>query len=192
MPQLKAHERFVKSLLLVAFLFVLPASAAASPVSYGAFEVVNSAGVKDINGKKAPLDRDDTMAVSTMTLSTDGQLLHLETGETRLTLYKVPAGLKDLTWNSDGTALLHRSDILALSGKSDLTEVETWGAAIDWPGAGEATMVMFRLNDATFAGFLISKPGGATIVRQMEFHQLAGPRHRPEGFSTREESGRRR
>ncbi|MBD8890118.1 hypothetical protein [Roseibium litorale] len=139
---------------------------------------MNSAGFREIDGTKTPLSKDSAIGVSVMTLSSDGGKLTLSTGETRLTLYRITSGLEGLEWNATGTTLLHREDILSLSQKTSLSDVETWGAAIDWPGAGHAKMVMFRLSDSSFTGFLISTPGASTLVRQMEFHLLSGPRRR--------------
>lgn len=168
----------MKCLLILAAMLCLASAGQAEEVSFGRFEVVNSAGFRQVENEKIPLSKDAAIAVSVMTLSEDGEKLTLATGDTRLALYRLATGLEGIEWDSTGTTLLHRKDILSIAGQTELSGVETWGAEIDWPGVGRARMVMFRLSDSSFAGFLVSQPGATKLVRQMEFHQLAGPRHR--------------
>lgn len=147
----------------------------------GFYQVVNSAGMIKENAGVSTMGTDMDSAQVQFSLAKEDKELTLNINGSSIVLFKLDKGLAALDWSFDGAPLLQREDVLALSGAGTLTEVDTWGASLDWPNLGKATMVLFRVNDVSFAGFLISTPGEKTVVRQMEFHPVSGPRKRRRG-----------
>jgi len=162
-------------------LFFIALVAPALAADLGLYQVVNSAGL--IKSSSGIVSMNADLEIGQVRLSTDknDSELALNINGSKIVLYELQKGLAALDWTFDGALLLRRDDILALSGKEVLENVETWGASLDWPDLGKATMVLFRIQKQAFAGFLISTPEGKTIVRQMEFHPAAGPSKRRKG-----------
>lgn len=121
---------------------------------------------------------DTTVGAARVEQGLDGGL-RVDVNGTRFDLYPLEDGLAALEWNADGTSLLHAIDIQALFGKTGGEDVPAWGADLAWPGAGKVQMVLLPLGDGAYAGFLISRPGNRTVVRQMEFRQVAERSNRP-------------
>ena len=164
--------------LLVLLGTVLPL-AAEPDVPHGTFKVVNTEGFLQENGRRTALPVDTDIGSAQIKIL-DTADLRLTINATQIVLYRLEQGLAALDWNSDGTALLHAVDIQALLDKADSKDVPAWGATLDWPGLGDAKLVLLPLGENAFTGFLISRPGRKTVVRQMEFRKVFGPANRPE------------
>ncbi|WP_439530421.1 hypothetical protein [Pannonibacter sp.] len=148
-------------------------------IALGPYQVVNTAGfATDADGQREDLPTDLRSVEVLLDLTRDRTVMVLTFETMRLTLPRLWNGLAAVDWGSSGAITLRREDILTLTGKETLEQVDTFGARIDWPGVGPATLVMFEAGGSSFAGFLISKPGGRTIVRQMEAHRYFASRPR--------------
>lgn len=119
----------------------------------------------------------ETGTVSVRQNGSDDLLLSINGSD--LKLYRIDNGLAALAWNSDGSFLLDYADILDLSTKLSAEDIPAWGAEIFWPGLGKVRMVILPLRENAYTGFLISRPSGNLIVRQMELRKLTGPLNRP-------------
>ncbi len=168
--------------LLVFLVSVLPLQAESIPV--GVFKVVNTEGFVQSNGERVALATD--MSEGTALIERDAtNRLDVEINGAKLSLFPLEQGLAALTWDANGTSLLHDIDIQALFGKDNPADVPAWGAELDWPGSGTVQLVLLPLGERAYTAFLISHPGNRTVVRQMEFRQSYGPSDRPEiSFST--------
>ena len=180
-PRVGALVGLVCGLLLL--LLAAAPGAAETPVpnviTLGPYQFVNTAGFStDAAGKRTemPTDLGSVEVFVDMTPNRDTLILGFES--MRLQLQRLPKGLAALDWSSSSTITLRREDILTLTGKATLEAVETFATRLDWPGIGPATLVMFEAGGGSFAGFLISKPGGRTVVRQMEAHRYFASRPR--------------
>lgn len=156
-----------------------PVQAAGTP-PLGGFKVVNTGGFVQTGETRSPLEADVAIVTARIEPSENDGLTVLING-VEIRLFRLEQGLGALEWNAGGTALLHSADILALFGTSDEAEVPAWGANLDWPGAGPVQMILLPLGETAYTGFLISRPGKKTVVRQMEFRQVFGPSNRPSG-----------
>ena len=143
------------------------------------YTVVNTGGFTEMDGTRTPIrlqpvDREVTIlqanAKRTLLFSIEGS---------EIVLFRLTDGLSSLEWDSDGTGLLDKADVLAISNKNSLAEIPAWGARLDWPGLGPATMVVFAPTTGAYYGFLISSKNGTRFVRQMEFRPSGGPANRP-------------
>lgn len=148
----------------------------------GKFRLINSAGFVQQDGVRTPIRTEGTTATAHIGTDDAGNLV-VEINGTQIQLFRLERGLAALKWNADETALLHDVDIQALFGSNAGEEVPAWGASIAWPGAGEVQMVLLPLGKNAYTGFLISRPGSKTVVRQMEFRQDFGPSNRPQTAS---------
>jgi len=158
---------------------VLLAAGPGLSLDLGPHRIVNTGGfVAGADGTVVPLPQDLGTADLTLHLSDDATVLTLDIAGTRVALFRRPDGLASIDWTPRAGVVIHRDDLLALAGKTRLEEVDTWGAEIDWPASGPATLVLFDVANAAYAGFLVSRPGGKTVVRQMELHRHIGPRRR--------------
>ncbi|MEP0456499.1 MAG: hypothetical protein ABJD57_26895 [Roseibium sp.] len=147
-------------------------------VATGTFKIVNTGGFVGEDGIRRALATDTAMGTVKMSpVPGTGDLL-LEISGSRMELFAMEKGLSEFFWDPKDTNLLHGSDILDLSAKNSLEDVSAWAARIEWPNLGKVTLVLFNYDPASYGGFLISNPSKKTVVRQMEFHQLHGPRHR--------------
>ncbi|MEJ8476731.1 hypothetical protein [Roseibium algae] len=142
------------------------------------FKIVNTGGFVEAHGIRERLAPEAEVGTIWISTAVDNSNLQIEIRGTKITLFPLTNGLASIKWDSTDTDLLHDQDILSLSGKDSLKNVETWAAKIDWPKAGPSTLVLFKFDERSFGGFLISKPSEAKIVRQMEFHQMHGRRQR--------------
>jgi hypothetical protein len=166
-------------LLLLAAAPVAAETPVPNVITLGPYQFVNTAGFStDAAGKRTemPTDLGSVEVFVDMTPNRDTLILGFES--MRLQLQRLPKGLAALDWSSSSTITLRREDILTLTGKATLEAVETFATRLDWPGIGPATLVMFEAGGGSFAGFLISKPGGRTVVRQMEAHRYFASRPR--------------
>ena len=166
-------------LLLLAAAPVAAETPVPNVITLGPYQFVNTAGFStDAAGKRTemPTDLGSVEVFVDMTPNRDTLILGFES--MRLQLQRLPKGLAALDWSSSSTITLRREDILTLAGKATLEAVETFATRLDWPGIGPATLVMFEAGGGSFAGFLISKPGGRTVVRQMEAHRYFASRPR--------------
>lgn len=154
----------------------------------GAFKVVNTEGFVQENGMRTPLPVDTASATVSIVHQEDGGL-SLTINGTLIELFALENGLAALQWNADGTSLLHAIDIQAFQDKSDRKDVPAWGADLVWPGVGKAQLVLLPLGANAYTGFLISRPGNRTVVRQMEFRKAFGPANRPDTGATAENKG---
>ncbi|WP_417671460.1 hypothetical protein [Roseibium sp.] len=173
--------RFLLSALLLAASFTgAEAHGEHSPetLALGEFKIVNTGGFIEENGLRREMIIDTDIGTVKLTIGTDKKSLELDINGTQMSLFSMKNGLASFSWNPEDTNLLHHEDILDVSGKNSLEEVHAWAAKINWPDLGDVTLVMFNYDRTSYGGFLISKPEGKTIVRQMEFHRLSGPRHR--------------
>jgi hypothetical protein len=172
--------RALPKLLANFLVFVLLASPlhADSAPPVGNFKVVNTGGFVQSGEMRSPLPADVAMATARIEPAEDDGLTVL-INETPIRLYRLEQGLGALEWDANGTVLLHSADILALFGKSEEDDVPAWGANLDWPGSGPVQMILLPLGETAYSGFLISRPGERTVVRQMEFRQVFGPSNRP-------------
>ncbi|WP_417709154.1 hypothetical protein [Roseibium aggregatum] len=164
--------------LLVFLAFVVPLQAEVA-VPVGIFKVVNTEGFVQSNGERVALETD--MSEGTALIERDAaNRLNVEINGAQLNLFPLDRGLAALTWDANGTALLHDIDVRALFGKDDPEDVPAWGAELEWPGSGTVQFVLLPLGDRAYTAFLISHPSDKTVVRQMEFRQFYGPSDRPE------------
>lgn len=164
--------------ILVLVCTVLPL-AADQDVPQGAFKVVNTEGFLQEDNRRTALPVDTDIGAAQIEILKTGDL-RLTINGTQIVLYRLEQGLAALDWNADGTSLLHAVDIQALLEKTDRKDVPAWGASLDWPRLGDAELVLLPLGERAFTGFLISRPGSKTVVRQMEFRKVFGPANRPE------------
>ncbi|GAB2182947.1 hypothetical protein [Roseibium sp. LAB1] len=164
--------------LLVFLASVLPLHAE-NGVSVGIFKVVNTEGFIQSNGERTALETD--LSEGTALIARDSaNRLKVEINGAILDLFPLEQGLAALTWDADGTDLLHDIDIQALFGKDRPQDVPAWGADLIWPGSGNVRFVLLPLGERAYTAFLISHPNNKTVVRQMEFRQSFGPSDRPE------------
>lgn len=178
----------LRAQFLAFFLFATPLHAGTEP-PVGTFKMVNTNGFVETGAGRKPLAPDTGTATVLIEKSgpdgadgPDGQIdLNVLINGSEIRLFRLKDGLAALEWNPDGTSLLHSADILALFDETDLRDVPAWGANLEWPGAGEVQLVMLPLGRTGYTGFLISRPEQKTVVRQMEFRQVFGPSHRPDG-----------
>ncbi|WP_417688879.1 hypothetical protein [Roseibium sp.] len=175
----------LRTALICLIVYVVSSSTAAAhgehskeTLALGDFKIVNTGGFVEENGQRRPMAVDDAMGTVDLAISDDKSGMTLEINGSRIELFALENGLASFRWDADETNLLHQEDILDVSGKESLEQVHAWAAEIDWPDMGNVTMVLFNYSQKSYGGFLISKPEGRTIVRQMEFHRLTGPRHR--------------
>ncbi|MEP2705933.1 MAG: hypothetical protein ABJQ71_10475 [Roseibium sp.] len=154
----------------------------------GKFELLNTDGFVEQDGVRTPLKRDPGTASAVLSPSGSEDIM-LEINGSEIVLYKLPNGLATLTWDSSNSSLLHGIDIEALSDGKPAEDIPAWGANVAWPGLGNAQIVILPLGDNASTGFLVSKPGPKTVVRQMEFRKVFGPKGRP-GASPRPGSQR--
>lgn len=154
----------------------------------GRFNVVNTEGFVQEDGRRMPLATDTNVGLAMIEHGSDGGLA-VTIAETRIQLFPLENGLAGLDWDAGGTALLHATDIQALLDKAGRDEVPAWGAELAWPGLGATRLVLFPLGETAYTGFLISHPGDRTVVRQMEFRQVFGPSNRPASGSVNKNKG---
>lgn len=179
------------SKLFATLLFLIclaPPLHAETDLLKGAFKVVNTEGFVQENGARTPLPVDTAIATVQIGHGDDGGL-SLTVKGTRIDLFGIESGLAALQWNADGTSLLHAIDIQALQDKAKSEDVPAWGAELDWPGIGKAQLVLLPLGSDAYTGFLISRPGDRTVVRQMEFRKAFGPANRPSPGTVPENKG---
>ncbi|MET1410802.1 hypothetical protein ABVF61_00945 [Roseibium sp. HPY-6] len=171
----------MKNLVVALFACVILAWPAAADqlLPGGEFQIVNTTGFIEKDGRRTPLPADTGTAKVDVTHRANGTL-SLRIGETEALLYPVEAGLAGLTWNADDTNVLHGTDFQALNGSQPLETIPVWGADLAWPGLGLARLVVMPHGPEGYAGFLISYPEGKTVVRQMELQQVFGPLNRPQ------------
>ncbi|WP_153768661.1 hypothetical protein [Labrenzia sp. CE80] len=150
--------------------------------SMGNFKIVNTGGFVEKNGIRNPLAIDTAMGTVKLSRAPGTSDILLEIGGSRTELFSMEKGLANFVWDPTDTNLLHDKDILDLASKSSLEDVIAWAARIDWPGIGKVTLVLFNYDAGSYGGFLVSNPPEKTVVRQMEFHQLHGPRHRADNL----------
>jgi len=167
---------------LLATLLLLLGSAlplmAGADVPQGAFKVVNTEGFVQADGLRTPIAADTAVGSARIQISeNDG--LSLTINGTHIALFPLENGLAALDWNAEGTSLLRAIDIQALRDKADGKDVPAWGASLVWPEAGDVQLILLPLGGNAFTGFLISRPGDRTVVRQMEFRKVFGPANRP-------------
>ncbi|MEO0976667.1 MAG: hypothetical protein AAFY24_05395 [Pseudomonadota bacterium] len=168
--------RLAVALLVLAI--TLGSALARAGFAEGMFSMVNTAAFSEVNGNRTPLGLERASADVTIAFH-PGDKLVLTIGQTDLALFPVTSGLSGLTWDPQGTGFLHESDIEALNLSQVRENVPAWGADLAWPGLGVARLVLLPLGSDAYAGFLISYPNDAKVVRQMEFRRVAGPRDRP-------------
>lgn len=144
----------------------------------GKFNVINTAGFIERDGKRAPLTSDLETGELTLQKNAVGNLV-LTVNETEIELFEVENGLAGLSWNAGDTSLLDARDILDLSPHTSPEHVRAWGANVAWPGQGEVQLVLLPLRENAYSGFLISHPGSSIVVRQMELRKSFGPPNRP-------------
>ncbi|WP_106755313.1 hypothetical protein [Pannonibacter carbonis] len=148
-------------------------------IALGPYQMVNTAGfTTDANGQREDLPTDLRSVEVLLDLTRDRTVMVLTFETMRLPLPRLWNGLAAVDWGGSNAITLRREDILTLTGKDTLEDVDTYGAKIDWPDVGPATLVLFEAGGSSFAGFIISKPGGRTIVRQMEAHRYFASRPR--------------
>ena len=147
-------------------------------LSLGEYKIVNTAGFIEEKDHRIALTPGPEKAA--IRLSRDGaeKVLQLAINKTAVTLHRLDSGLADLKWDTRGTKLMQATDIASVAGKTHPKDVPAWGALVDWPGYERVTLVVFEYKPLFFGGFLISHTDQKTVVRQMELHRLAGPRHR--------------
>ncbi|WP_157738777.1 hypothetical protein [Labrenzia sp. VG12] len=178
-----------KLLAMIFMVFCLAAPLRAEEiVPAGTYRVVNTEGFSQKDGVRTALERDHTVGTAIIAPQGDNSLL-LEINGSALRLFPLERGLAGLEWNAEDTALLHGKDIQALLDKASREEVPAWGADIAWPRHGQVQLVLFPLGERALTGFLISRPGSKTVVRQMEFRQVFGPSNRPGAVPRTEKSG---
>ena len=183
---------FRQTLLTLALLFgttlIVGASTSGSRAStsegYGEYTVINTGGFVEKDGVRSLIDPEPDIAhVLLSPLGEQSENVLVEINGTRIEVHALKNGLASFYWDPEDTHLVHRKDILDLSGKDSLEQVPAWGSRVVWPKLGTVTFVLFRFDKGTYGGFLVSKPGkDRTIVRQMEFHKASGPRHRADNL----------
>ncbi|MBS8259951.1 hypothetical protein DYI23_06940 [Roseibium polysiphoniae] len=151
-------------------------------VAVGDFKIVNTGGFVEEDGIRRSLATDTTMGTVKLSRVPGTNDILLKIGGSSIELFSMEKGLATFFWNPEDTNLLHGNDILNLSAKNSLEDVSAWAARIDWPDLGKVTLVLFNYDPGSYGGFLISNPPEKTVVRQMEFHQLHGPRHRADNL----------
>lgn len=166
-------------LLLLAAAPVAAETPVPNVITLGPYQFVNTAGFStEADGKQTEMPTDLGSVEVFVDMTPDRGTLILGFESMRLQLPRLPKGLAALDWSSSSSITLRRDDILTLTGRESLEAVETFATQLDWPGIGPATLVMFEAGGGSFAGFLISKPGGRTVVRQMEAHRYFASRPR--------------
>lgn len=177
---LRARALFLSLSLHLAFVGAAIAHGEHSTqtLALGEFKIVNTGGFVESNGLRRELTTDIDIGTINISLAPDKRSLVLEINLTSMTLYSLERGLASFQWDSEDTTLLHQEDILDVSGKQSLEDIHAWAADIKWPDLGTVKLVLFNYDRKSYGGFLISKPEGKTVVRQMELHRLSGPRHR--------------
>lgn len=164
-------------LALVVLCLAAPVAAADS-LAYGSFKAINTGGFVQSGETRKPLDQDTGVGTARIEPSDTGGLT-LTVNGALIELFRLEGGLAALEWDAGGTVLLHSIDIQALFGKGEAADVPAWGAALEWPGMGPVQFVVLPLGATAYTGFLISRPGNSTVVRQMEFRKIIGPSNRP-------------
>lgn len=170
-------------LILGLCLMVLSGLKAQETLPMGKFRTMNTDGFVEHNGVRTPLKRDTSVGSAIITPEETGDLM-LDINGTEIRLFKLPKGLATLTWDAENSTLLEGIDIQALSNGKSADEVPAWGANVAWPGQGNVQIVILPLGPSANTGFLVSKPGEKTVVRQMEFRKVFGPSNRPGAGST--------
>lgn len=176
-----ARIRSVLGLLLLLIAAAPVAAQTSDPkiLTLGPYQFVNTAGFStDAEGKRTEMPTDLGSVEVFVDMTSDRKTLILGFENMRLPLERLAKGLAAVDWSSSSSITLRREDILTLTGRETLEAVETFATRLDWPGIGPATLVMFEAGGGSFAGFLISKPGGRTVVRQMEAHRYFASRPR--------------
>lgn len=168
----------IRSLFTGLAYLLLTVSLAASDWPLGTFEVRNTAGFVQEGDVRRTIDVDRNAGTAEIA-GTEGDGLSVKIGGTRIHLFRIENGLASIEWDASGTNLLHGVDIQALLGKETPQNVPGWGARLAWPGAGSVQMVLLPLRQNAYTGFLISRPAGRIVVRQMEFRKVSGPSNRP-------------
>lgn len=168
--------RFAAALLVLAI--TLGSALARTGFAEGMFSMVNTAAFAEVNGNRTPLGLEQASAEVTIAFYSEDRLI-LTIGQTDIVLFPVTSGLSGLTWDPQGTGVLHESDVEALNLSQVGENVPAWGADLAWPGLGVARLVLLPLGSDAYAGFLISHPNDTKVVRQMEFRRVLGPRDRP-------------
>ncbi|MES0809188.1 hypothetical protein ABLO27_06890 [Roseibium sp. SCPC15] len=166
---------------LTVFLFSIFLSihvSTANAVQSGKYKVINTDGFVQHEGKRTKLETERKSGLATVEVAPDDSLLLQINGST-IRLFPIENGLAAVKWNSQGSTLLHDTDILALIEVDDPSNVAAWGADLAWPDTIRTQLVLFTLSSDALAGFLVSETKGKTIVRQMEFRQVFGPSNRP-------------
>ncbi len=166
------------TLSLIALLLMTAHSIAAGEMPVGSFQIINSAGFTEFEGKRPPLDTDIQVKGVDLQTSDSGSLI-LTINGTEIVLFEIKGGLASLSWDAGSSSLLHYHDILELSGHETAKDVPAWGANIDWPDLGQVQLVLLPLRQNAYTGFLVSHPGSRTVVRQMELRKAGGPPNRP-------------
>ncbi|WP_434051603.1 MAG: hypothetical protein RDA78_20270 [Roseibium sp.] len=164
--------------VLLALTLSVAASLARADFAEGSFSMVNTAAFSEENGQRTPLQLELESAEVTIAFQPDDRL-SLTVGATEITLHPVSSGLDGLRWDPQGIGLLHENDVKALNQPLKSAKVPAWGSDLVWPGLGVARLVLLPLGSDAYAGFLISHPEDRTVVRQMEFRKVPGPRDRP-------------
>jgi len=170
----------LSKLLATVFFLVCfaPSLMAETEAPHGAFKVVNTEGFVQENSVRTPLSADTAIATAKIEHQGDGGV-SLTVNGSQIDLFKLENGLAALQWNADGTSLLHAIDIQAFQDKANRKDVPAWGADVAWPSFGKVQLVLLPLGSNAYTGFLISRPGDKTVVRQMEFRKVFGPTNRP-------------
>ncbi|MEP3047598.1 MAG: hypothetical protein ABJL55_11690 [Roseibium sp.] len=163
-------------------LFLLSTGLCAQDIlPFGKFELLNTAGFVEQGGVRTPLKRDSETGSALLSPSGSEDIM-LEINGTEIILYKLPNGLATLTWDASNSSLLHGIDIEAMRDGKPAEDIPAWGANVAWPGIGNVQIVILPLSENANTGFLVSKPGSKTVVRQMEFRKVFGPKGRPGTF----------
>lgn len=169
--------------LLMTFVvmsFTTSAFAAQHSTLLGEFNIVNTAGFieKDNVRHEMPFDLDTMLATLRLSPADNSLQITLQSGA-KMRLFYLRDGISSFDWDPGTTTLLHSQDVMQIAGAKRPEDVTTWGASLDWPGIGEAKLVVFKYYKNFFGGFLVSKSqDGGAVVRQMEIHRLLGPRRR--------------
>ena len=163
---------------LLVYFALITAVHAQSEIPLGKFRLLNTDGFIEQGGIRTPLNSDPTTATVELTEGNDDTLNLLINGAD-LVLFKLPDGLATLTWDAHNSTLLQGIDLQALSNGKPAKDIPAWGANVAWPGLGEVQIVILPLSDNANTGFLVSHPDNRTVVRQMEFRKIFGPKGRP-------------
>ncbi|NBN63737.1 hypothetical protein GWI72_03790 [Microvirga tunisiensis] len=175
------HSLLGRLVLAMLLLVTLPATASRSEdlIALGPYQLVNTAGFTTAaDGQRTEMGTDLGTVEVLVDLTRDGSAMVLTFDQVRLTLPRLPQGLAAVDWGGSESITLRRDDILTLTGKTRLEDVDTFGARIAWPQVGEAMLVLFEAGGSSYAGFLVSRPDGRTVVRQMEAHRYFASRPR--------------